>query len=118
MSLSIQFEATPDGNCLRAAIPGCQENVIEVYCKVPCMHDVFDLEKDERYWDAAPGVSDFYGYLTMKHAILSDLEAHGIQTDKIVWWYDTDEGLPSDAKDGEASDLFVDYEALREALEE
>lgn len=65
--ITVQFDATPDGNMLHAIHPGI---TAKAWCPVP------------------EGASDDYGYLTLKQAIINAFPGN---PDRLHFWYDGQE---------------------------
>lgn len=75
------------------------ERVIVAYCPVP------------------DDASEMYGYLTLKRAIIADLEAHGYSADTAQWHWQADESdLPEDAAADCEVTLDIDYDNIDELV--
>lgn len=71
------------------------------------------------YCPAPDDASEMYGYLTLKRAIISDLEAHGYSADNITWhWESADIDLPADASADCDVTLDIDYDYLDEVIDD
>ena len=76
------------------------DNVISASCMIP---DNMEVSED-------------YGYLTLKEAIIADLEAHGYATEDLRWNYDPCDYFAEDASadlvPGYTMEVNIDYEEL------
>lgn len=55
-----------------------------------------------------PGASEEYGYLTMKNAIIREMQARGLSANALEWFYDDDSKLDPDASAD--CEVFVDID--------
>ena len=94
MKISVQFDATPSGNCLHT------------------------LDGTICYtWRVPDGASEDYGYLTAKQQIINALLLHGSRVlDCLTFWYDGQEQFlaPDAAADVDFVSMDIDFEALQE----
>ncbi len=86
--IKLQFTATENGNCLSDI-----DGLIVATCPVP------------------EGVSEDYGYLTLKKAILKEWEKLGKDKDVLSFWYDNQEQyLAADASADVEVSIEIDEE--------
>ena len=87
MRMHFQFEAAENGNILW----GQAEDGFKITASVEVPEDA----------------SEDYGYLTMKSAIMTELDLREIDTEEISFWYDGQEQYLNEDADAEA-DVLID----------
>ena len=122
-AMKMTFTGVEDGNCVctEGASGGSgpiTATVIFPDAEIAIPDDIRDDEAAvDRFIDSLPAKLEYYGYATMKYAIIEALNNAGYSADGIEWFYADESDLPANAFAECPVELDIDFDALDELCE-